>query len=305
MKFKKVIGKVFPIFDSDLRKQKVIDSVLNSTQFNNNVVNLHRHDITNVGDYYCAPHLYFDELKEKHLDISDFRSINKKVTKNWIEQVSNNALIIGGGGLLNIRHFDLQLKLFEQLKEKGKKTVIWGAGHNEVNPEKFGKISNYNIDTSKFGIVGTRDYSMDTEWIPCVSCMHEIFDRPFNETQEVGIIFSKKTIKNETQLLNKLKEFPSTSNTTNLEDMIGFIGKTNTVITDSYHAMYWSILLGKKTLVVPTTSKFYDFKYPSVITTYDNFENDISKAQSYSGVLEECREINNAFAKKVFDYLNI
>jgi hypothetical protein len=69
--------------------------------------------------------------------------------------------------------------------------------------------------------------------------------------------------------------------------------------------MYWSILLGKKTLVVPTTSKFYDFKYQPIITTYENFENDIKKASPYSGVLEECREINTKFANKVFNYLNI
>ncbi|WP_304157391.1 hypothetical protein, partial [Mesonia mobilis] len=60
-----------------------------------------------------------------------------------------------------------------------------------------------------------------------------------------------------------------------------------------------------KTLVIPTTSKFYDFKYKSVISTYENFEEDLKKTRSYSGVLEECREINHNFAEKVFDYLNI
>ena len=65
------------------------------------------------------------------------------------------------------------------------------------------------------------------------------------------------------------------------------------------------VLLGKKVLAVPTTSKFYDFKHKPVITTYNDFENDISKAVSYSGLLEECREINLKFADKTFNYLNI
>ncbi|MCA0132093.1 polysaccharide pyruvyl transferase family protein [Winogradskyella alexanderae] len=305
MSLKKTIGKFLPIVDGDERKERIAKKVLKLHQQNNDIVNIHRYDMNNVGDYYCAPHLYFKELNGKYLDISDIRSLKKEVTKNWIKQVSNNSLIIGGGGLLNIKYFDRQMKLFEELGARGKKTVIWGAGHNETDRSQFGKVKNYNVDLKKFGLVGTRDYSMDTEWIPCVSCLHSIFDNSYKETQDIGILYSKKTIKNNKNLVNRLSDFPFTSNTTNLKDMISFIGKSNTLVTDSYHAMYWAILLGKKTLVVPTTSKFYDFKYKSVITTFENFTNDLPKAQSYSGVLEESRELNIKFAEKVFDYLNL
>lgn len=68
--------------------------------------------------------------------------------------------------------------------------------------------------------------------------------------------------------------------------------------------MYWSMLLNKKVLVIPNSSKFFDFKYKAVVSSFENFENDLSKAQSFSGVLEECRTINRKFAAKVFDYLN-
>jgi len=65
------------------------------------------------------------------------------------------------------------------------------------------------------------------------------------------------------------------------------------------------MLMGKKTLVIPNSSKFYDFKYQPVISNFDKVLEDLKKAQSYSGVLEECREINKKFAEKVFDYLGI
>ena len=97
----------------------------------------------------------------------------------------------------------------------------------------------------------------------------------------------------------------SSSNTTNLEALVSFIGKSKTIVTDSYHAMYWSMLLGKKVVVIPNSSKFFDFKYPPLITTFNDFESDLKKAQSYNGILEECREINRKFAQKVFDYLNL
>ncbi|MFV9550528.1 polysaccharide pyruvyl transferase family protein [Algibacter sp. PT7-4] len=296
--------KIITSVKRNIKKRRTIKTILTSEQQNKSVVNIHRIDNRNIGDYFCAPHLYFAPLKDKQLDIFDYKSLNNVVTNNWINQITNNALIIGGGGLLNRGSFDKQLHLFEQLKAKGKKTVLWGVGHNSKNKNEFGSISSYNIDINKFGLAGVRDYSMKATWVPCVSCMHPIFNNAFNETQEIGIIYHKKTIKNK-QILNKLQNYPSTSNTTNLEDIISFIGKSNTIVTDSYHAMYWSMLLGKKVLAVPNSSKFFDFKYPPVITSFNNFKHDLHKAKAYSGVLEECREINIQFSKKVFNYLEI
>jgi hypothetical protein len=304
MKIKKSLGKIIPFLDSDLRKKRIVNTILNTPQKNIDVINIHRHDFHNVGDYYCAPHLYFDVLKDKVVDISDFRRKNPKVVKNWMSSVSNNSLIIGGGGLLNLRHFEIQMKLFESLSEMGKKIVLWGPGHNAIDYDQFNKNKLYNIDVDKFGLSGTRDFGMTDNWVPCVSCLHPIFDNQYETDQEVGLLFGKKTIKDKA-LLKRLESYPSTSNTTSLEEMISFIGRSNIIVTDSYHAMYWSFLLGKKVIAIPTTSKFFDFKYPPIISTFETFEQDIKKAPSYSGILEECREVNLKFADKVFDYLNI
>lgn len=304
MSLKKIAGCLFPAVDSDRRKQMVDDLVESMPQSNDGVVNIHRDNPNNVGDYFCAPHHYFKELHGTKLDISDYRDFNARKRKEWAAVISAKSLIVGGGGLLNIPHFERQLKLVESLADRGKKTVIWGAGHNELDASKFGEITRYNIDVAKFGLVGTRDFSMQTDWVPCVSCLNPIFDRQFVEKHETGIVFSKNAFKDK-QLLQRLAHYPTSSNTTNLEEMIGFIGASSAVVTDSYHAMYWAILLGKRTVVIPTTSKFYDFKYPSTISTYEDFENELSHAQSYSGVLEECRAINHNFAQRVFDYLNL
>ena len=89
------------------------------------------------------------------------------------------------------------------------------------------------------------------------------------------------------------------------DEIVSFIGKSSQIVTDSYHAMYWSMLLGKKVAVIPNSSKFYDFKYQPVITSFDSFESDLKKSTAYSGVLNEFRDINLKFADKVFDYLNL
>ncbi len=303
MSIPKFIHKNLNSFKRDKWKRNTIKQILNTPQKNNGVVNINRIDSNNIGDYYSAPALYFNILIENKLDIYDYKSEEKSIRENWVQSISNNALIIGGGGLLNRGSFSLQMQLFQDLNAKGKKTVLWGVGHNSKNKSNFKAGIPYNIDTKKFGIVGVRDYNRNENWVPCVSCMHSIFNKKYASQQEIGIIYHKKTIKKKS-LLQKLNTFPSTTNTKSLEDMIHFIGKTETIITDSYHAMYWATLLEKKVLCVPNSSKFFEFKYPPIITSFSEFERDIKKAKSYTGVLEDCKEKNILFAKKVSNYLN-
>lgn len=287
-----------------IKKESINKILTHSSLHNKGVVNIHRTDPTNAGDFYCGPHHYFDQLRGKSLDIFDYKSPEDKIRNNWFDKITGNSLIIGGGGLLCRQGFKLQLRLFEQLGEKGKKTVLWGVGHNAKNTRHYGKISTYNINTDKFGLVGVRDYNMKEEWVPCVSCLHPVFDKKFDTENETGIIFHKKTLKNK-RILSKFKDFPSIANNAEFEDIIKFIGHTETIISNSYHAMYWAMLMEKKVVVIPNSSKFFNFKYPPVISNFSTFKHDIGKAKSYSGILEECRQINLKFADKVFDYLDI
>jgi len=288
------------------RKKNITENILNTPQQNKGVVNVHRVNPKNVGDFYCAPHLYFDKLKTKQLDISDVRSKNRKKTKNFIDKISNNSLIIGGGGLLNIKYFQEQMHLFEALAKKGKKIVLWGTGHNEIDLEAFKKSNKYWIDIKQFGLSGTRDYS-NTEkdyWLPCVSCMHSVFDKNYEIQHDIGLLFNHKSIK-DNNLKAKYKDYPISSNTTNLEQMVAFIGMSETIVTNSYHAMYWAILLKRKVIAIPTTSKFLDFKYKVPISSFDNFKSKLNETKVYNGVLDECRKLNNQFAEKAFDYLEL
>lgn len=304
MSVKSFIKRNLSSFSRSRQKELLIKSVLETDQKNEGVINIHRIDPNNVGDFYCGPHLYFDRLKGKSLDIFDYKNSDKTTREHWAEKVSSHALIIGGGGLLNRGSFEKQMQLFENLGAQSKKTVLWGVGHNEKDKARYNKVNSYNVNSGNFGLVGVRDYSMQESWVPCVSCLHPIFDETYEEIQKVGIIFHKKTIKNK-KLLKKLSEYPSTSNTTDLNEMITLIGNSETVVTDSYHAMYWSMLMGKKVITVPNSSKFFDFKYRPVYSSFQDFENQLDKTQSYSGVLEECREVNLKFADRVFDYLNL
>lgn len=284
-----------------LRKIEVKNGLINSPQFNRSIANIYRMDRANAGDYYSSPVHYFKELGDIQVDIFDFKN---SADTNIEEQISNNALIIGGGGLLNRNSFKFQMKTFEALAGRGKKTVLWGVGHNSKHKKDFKKLESYNIKVEKFGLAGTRDHTLSQEWVPCVSCLNPVFDKVYNTTQETGIILHNKTLKN-SRISAAFKEYPLISNSKDLEQFVEFIGASENIITDSYHAMYWGILLNKKVVVIPNSSKFFDFKYAPLISTFENCLEDIQKARAYTGVLEECRERNIQFAKKVFNYLEI
>lgn len=282
-------------------KRAVHKKIATSNQRNSGVVNVHRLDINNVGDYYCGPNHYFEKINQA-LDIFESKTLDLPTKENFIDTICANSLIIGGGGLLNRPSFEKQMKLFESLGEKGKKTVLWGLGHNEKSKKTYGKVTDYNIDTSKFGLVGVRDYNMKELWVPCASCLNPILDTKAAVENEIGLIFHHRSMANKS-LQNQFKDFPFITNSSSIEIMIDFIAKTDTIVTDSYHAMYWSILMEKKVVVIPISSKFYSFKYNPVFSSYENFKSDLNKAERYSGVLDECREINIDFSEKVFDYL--
>lgn len=304
MKIKQLLAGIMPILDGDARKKQTAKAVLKGPITHNGVLNVHRHDPNNVGDFYCAPHLYFPELHQKVLDIGDMRKTSTKVRSDWAQAVRTHDLIIGGGGLLNLPHFKQQMRLFEALGSMGKRTVLWGPGHNDPAWASFKAPAKYQVDLGKFGMVGLRDFSAPGTWVPCVSCLHPIFDQDITVTHEFGVLMGKKSAQNK-ERQELLRDIPCSHNATDLNEMIQFIGSCATLVTDSYHAMYWGLLMGRKVLVIPTTTKFLDFKYQVPITQFDTFKGDLSKALSFDGLLEECRTINYDFAQKVFDYLSI
>ncbi|AVR45818.1 hypothetical protein C7S20_11470 [Christiangramia fulva] len=283
-------------------KDSSLNMLLDKKQNHKKILNIYRIDKNNAGDFFSAPFHYYEGI-ENILDIYGYKSSSKNERYKWVKKIAANSIIVGGGGLLNRKSFKRQLQTFEKLASDNKKIVLWGVGHNSKKKKDFNNMSSYNIDIKKFGLVGTRDYSMPGDYVPCVSCKHVVFDDSYEIEDEIGIIFHKKTMKNKA-VLGKFSAYPSISNTAEVEKIVAFIGSKEKIITDSYHAMYWSMLLGRKVAVIPNSSKFFDFKYKPVFSDFENCIAEVNKATSYTGVLEECRELNDSFYQKVKEYLD-
>jgi len=151
------------------------------------IVNVHRLNTNNSGDLMCAPYLYFDELKQYNkIDILDHKLYKLTKIINWIKELSENDIVLGGGGLLDRKAFVKSIDFIEILKKKGRKIVPWGVGHN--NP-LFEASNVFYRQIEGFKIVGIRDYGIPgTDWVPCVSCMNPIFNKDFVIKHDLGIV---------------------------------------------------------------------------------------------------------------------
>lgn len=120
-------------------------------------------------------------------------------------------------------------------------------------------------------------------------------------------ISSRKALKNRKlgTLLDNLQEndilfdVPTMYNNQPFEELINFIKETEVIITNTYHIMYWSTLLGKKVILFGIFSdKFNHFKYPPVLYSGD-LEHDMAKAQRYPEALQESQRLNLDFFEDV------
>ena len=240
---------------------------------------LHRTSKDNVGDYYSNPSLYFEFPNV---------TVNDITKKNNVE---NKFTIVGGGGLIHPR-FSLFLK---KVSKKSNMSVLWGVGHN-YNPKmkKGNDIPLYPKWIKNFNLVGIRDHINLDLYLPCASCMHPAFDKTYDVTNDVvyflhahkskGIVVDHVPVMYNDQM--------------DIYKVIEFLGSAKTVVTNSYHGAYWSMLLGKSVNTTSWSTKFEHFKYPphflKKITDTPNDQCTVSK-----NYLSECRNLNKEFYKKV------
>jgi hypothetical protein len=132
--------------------------------------------------------------------------------------------------------------------------------------------------------------------------MSPIFDENFTIKNDVVIYGHSdvRPLKDEAEKLG----LPYLDNTTptGLREVLEFLASGNTVITSSYHGAYWATLLGRRVAMLPFGTKFYSLKHRPPVA--DNIPSGLKVASTFNGVLDECREINQAFAQRVQAFLD-
>lgn len=250
------------------------------------IYEVHRKPNNNVGDVFSNPSRYFN-----------LGDVNSEELLGNISPITNNILVIGGGGLIHKRFSKDIQKL---ISKNPMHTVLWGIGHNfgARHAEKQGKDVYYPNWIKQCSLVGIRDWikgHYDT-YLPCVSCMHPAFNINYKVRHDV--VYFTHAYKTRFENPNA---YPHMSNNhMNIDNVIAFLGSANTVVTDSYHGAYWAQLLGKNVQVASWSVKFNHFKYP--VHIIDNINQPFKLVNNKTTeALEDAKHLNIQFYKKYVD----
>lgn len=251
------------------------------------IYELHKIDAHNIGDHYCNPGRYFDfqDLITEDLRSKTFNAAGKNI-------------IVGGGGLIH-KTFDQHVQRL--LDQRPRFSAAWGIGHN-YGPavQNKGRPFLFPEYLNKFNLLGVRDWIPGSEntYLPCVTCMHPAFDRSY--TTKHPVVFYLHDTKS-TAISIESGSPVKTNSEMDMYQVIDFLASGETVVTNSYHGAYWSLLLGKKVITTAWSIKFNYFKYPPTIA------DSLDRWQEYTGssadpdYLNESRDLNKAFYKQILN----
>lgn len=252
----------------------------------------------NAGDVFCDPSLYypFDGLHKK------------KVTLEEAKQLHSSVIIFGGGGIL-----DTNSKMNNYYKSLNDSNAMfhWGSGSNSLNVAKIDwnpgedEIRFEKDILNNFVIVGRRDYNTfhgpNHLYVPCVSCKLKSLKLSYDVKRRIGIVQHMWL-----QQINGL-DYPTISmdlRNYKINEIIKFIGESEIIVTGSYHAAYWGLLLRKKVIINGNwSSKFDTLKYKPTLLS-DDIESDIKKSTiPPENYMEECIQLNHKFYENVLTHI--
>lgn len=238
----------------------------------------------NVGDRMCGPaqHLWPGKTRNRTFKSSPTRRLQ--------------SVIVGGGQVFG----ELEPLLAKIRSNNSSASIVgWGIGL----PPHSGYNSRVLDITRQFAAFGTRNFDWRNElnFVPCASCLSPIFDTVEAPTHEVVVYLHRKkpppeNIPAEVPILTNVMQSPSAA--------INFIASGETVVTSSYHGVYWAQLLGRHVVCIPYNDKFMSLQHPPTMSTPQQWLSAVQTAKRSEPLLQEYREINTAFAQKVMEIWN-
>lgn len=249
----------------------------------------------NAGDYNCSPFDYY-KFPFSHR-IVHFPFIRDALFRNGPKDIlfKDKIIIIGGGGLIAHKGDQNVHEVLRYLIENNK-VILWGIGSNTSAEIDWDIINHKNVL-----LAGIRDriYGLNAEYLPCVSCKHKIFDKSNVISKGLGILDHKDNPIN--------IEADKINNGGTIEEIVEFISSKDSIISSSYHGVYWSQLLNKKVLYHSSNenvnSKFVNLKQGINICNSENYKDLLETSSSSVGLLEESRYLNDKFYNKVVDII--
>lgn len=265
----------------------------------------------NAGDALSDPSRYFRFAR--------FRMAKKrwKHLSGWYEgkvTLPSGCLIIaGGGGLLDVSK--KQNKLLDHLCRENQ-VILWGVGTNRPNQGEVSRqldedeLNVKTFDLSKCLLAGIRDFEGEKRgdarsrdrYVPCASAMLTGLGKSYTTRRTVGVIDHAFLREDDPYLVaSSIPRISMNLRRFSISRILRFIGESESIYTSSYHAAYWSLLMGRKVVVqAPTSSKFLKLQHP-VSFASKSLESDLERAVTapFPDFLENARKRNVEFHLEV------
>jgi hypothetical protein len=243
------------------------------------IVFKHHFRTSNLGDRVCSPLDYYPDFSGRgvRLDLDD-------------PTPSCKFVIYGGGKIMGGLRKTLNVN-----DRAAKARVAWGVSSvqtSRVSPK-------YWLAYREMSLIGTRDYGDDRfPWAPCVTCLSPGFDETVEEVHDVVAYVHHWRVRDRDVVLPD--GIPVMENIEpDLLKVLRFIASARTVMSNSYHGVYWALLLGKRVLCVPYSSKFYNYRQKPGYSTGQDWYRELHKAQRHDEMLDLCRTGAAAFETQV------
>jgi hypothetical protein len=204
----------------------------------------------------------------------------------------------------NKKFQELMHDVLAKIKQVRAPRFVWGAGHNgDPELDQLYKIK-WPKALANYKLVGVRDYSEDGTrftWTPCASCMHPALTKKYSIKNDIIFFEHKKQLIKPTEFGNEaIPRFINSGN--NVDQTIELLGSANTILTNSYHGVYWGTLLGKRVIIVggAWSSKFHFFKHKvPIVGKKDDWRDFLQHNKIYPNALEECREVTKQWWQRI------
>ena len=238
----------------------------------------HLRETINIGDRYCSPFDYFDW---NDASVSDIRND---------DTLPHDVGIYGGGKIFG------GLSSYAGVRrQKGVLNVAWGVGTVQSFPFSLRYLKSRRL----MDLVGSRDFGDKRyTYAPCPSCMSSAFDAPAAPKHEA--VFYAHGVKTAKMGIKIPDHIPVLSNECkDLETALEFIGSGATVISNSYHGVYWSLLMGRKPLCIPFSGKFGKYRLAPHYAKASNWQEQITNAVAQPEMLGLARAATYDFKSLV------
>ncbi|MEL6959964.1 MAG: hypothetical protein AAGL89_13535 [Pseudomonadota bacterium] len=247
------------------------------------IVFKHIRDTNNIGDRWCSPFDHAPALTDHQtaLDLA-------------IPAPACDAVIFGGGKIARSLH-----KYVGPNERAAAHRIAWGIS----TVQSFRFSPSYWRSFQAMSLVGSRDWGDKRfEYAPCASVMSPLFEKRYDETHDtVAYLHRWKSPKMAVEVPDHIPQLDNSAAT--FEEVIAFLGSARTVVSNSYHGVFWSLVLGKKVLCLPFSNKFMHYRIAPGYSTPQDWVGDLTKAQDAPEMYEICLRASATFTQKVKDLI--